>query len=93
MARYECRVSRPNALGRMPYKLPPYHTAIQEQVNARPDVTLKESRAWLLERHKVFASIKLIWGTFAQFRLTLKKDPARGGAKPTGRGPRPNRMP
>jgi hypothetical protein len=39
MARYECRVSRPNALGRMPYKLPSYHTAIQQQVNARPDLT------------------------------------------------------
>jgi hypothetical protein len=67
MARDECRVSRPNALGRMPHKLPPYHTAIQQQVNARPDVRLKESRAWLLETHEVFASIKLIWGPSLSF--------------------------
>ena len=85
------RAARPQRC-HVPRKLAPYHTAIREQVKARPDATLKELRAWLLETHKVSASIKLIWETLAQLRLTLKKDPARGGAEPTGRGPGPNRM-
>jgi transposase len=76
----------------VPRKLAAYHTAIREQVKARPDATLQELRAWLLETQKVSASIKLIWETLAQLRLTLKKDPARGGAEPSGRCPGPHRI-
>jgi transposase len=76
----------------VPRKLARYHTVIQEQVKARPDATLKELRTWLLETHEVSASIKLIWKTLAQLRLTLKKDPARGGAEPIGRCPGSNGM-
>ena len=85
------RAARPQRC-HLPRKLAPYHTAIQAQVKARPDATLEELRTWLLETHKVSASIKLIWETLGQLRLTLKKDPARGGAEPTGRCPGPNRM-
>jgi transposase len=76
----------------VPRKLAAYHTAIQERVKARPDATLAELRTWLLETHKVSASIKLMWETLAQLRLTLKKDPARGRAEPSRRCPGPHRV-
>jgi transposase len=68
------RAARPQCC-HVPRKLAAYHTAIQEQVNARPDASLAELQAWLLETHKVSASIKLMWETLAQLRLTLKKRP------------------
>jgi transposase len=71
----------------VPLKLAAYHTAIQEQVKARPDATLAELQAWLLETHKVSASIKLMWETLGQLCLTLKKRPCRGGTEPNGRCP------
>lgn len=70
------RAARPQRC-HVPRKLVPYHTAIQEQVKARPDATLAELQAWLLEAHKVSANIKLMWETLAQLRLTLKKDKPR----------------
>jgi transposase len=85
------RAARPQCC-HVPPKLAPYHTAIQEQVKARPDTTLAELRTWLLETHKVSASIKLMWETLVQLRLTLKKDPARCGAEPSGRRPGPHRV-
>jgi transposase len=85
------RAARPQC-GHVPPKLAAYHTAIQEQVKAQPDATLAELRALLLETHKVSASIKLIGETLAQLRLTLKKDPARGGAEPGRRCPGPHRV-
>jgi hypothetical protein len=54
-------------------------------VKARPDATLEELRTWLLETHKVSASTTLMWETLGQLRLTLKKDPACGGAEPARR--------
>ena len=59
----------------VPLKLIDYHTAIREQVQAQPDMTLEELRAWLLETHKVSASTTLVWETLAQLDLTLKKRP------------------
>lgn len=59
------RTARPQCC-HMPRKLAPYHAAIQEQMKARPDATLAELRTWLLETHKVSASIKLIWETLVQ---------------------------
>ncbi len=69
----------------VPPKLSDYHTAIREQVAAKPDATLAALRTWLLETHKVSVSVTLTWETLAQLRLTLKKDLARGGAEPRGR--------
>jgi transposase len=85
------RVARPQCC-HVPRKLAAYHTAIREQVKARPDATLQELRAWLLETHKVSASIKLIWETLAQLRLTLKKRPCtrRSRTERTLRRPAPN---
>jgi transposase len=68
------RTARPQRC-HVPCKLAPYHSAIQEQVKARPDATLEELRVWLLDTHKVSASRKLIWEVLAQLRLTLKKRP------------------
>ena len=84
------RAARPQRC-HVPRKLTPYHTAIQEQVKARPDATLAELRAWLLETHKVSASIKLIWETLAQLRLTLKKRPCMQRSRTERTSPRPAR--
>ena len=82
------RAARPQRC-HVPRKLAPYHTAIQEQVKARPDATLEELRTWLLETHKVSASIKLIWETLAQLRLTLKKRPCTRRSRTDRTLPRP----
>ena len=73
----------------VPRKLTAYYAAIREQVKAQPDATLEELRTWLLETHKVSASSTLMWETLGQLRLTLKKDPARGGTEPARRCPGP----
>jgi len=59
----------------VPRKLTGQLTAIEEQVKARPDATIAELRAWLLETHKVSASNTLVWETLADLDLTLKKRP------------------
>ena len=60
-------------------KLAPYHHAIRAEVVRRPDVTLEEVRAWLLETHGVAASLGLMHNTLIRLGLTLKKSP--GGQK------------
>ena len=60
-------------------KLADYHAAIAAEVARRPDVTLEELRAWLLETYQVTASLGLIHKTLAGLGLTLKKiGPGRG---------------
>ena len=49
------------------------------QVARRPDVTLEELRAWLLENHQVAASLGLMHKTLVRLGLTLKK--SRAGRK------------
>ena len=49
------------------------HAAILAQVASRPDATIAELRAWLLETHKVSASTGLINKTLAALDLTYKK--------------------
>jgi hypothetical protein len=49
--------------------------AIEAQVSNRPDATIAELRAWLLETHKVSASTGLINKTLAALDLTFI-DPA-----------------
>jgi transposase len=60
-------------------KLALHHEAITAEVARRPDVTLDELRAWLLETNKVTASLGLMHKTLARLGLTLKK--SRGGRK------------
>jgi hypothetical protein len=44
----------------VPRKLAESHTAIREQVKARPDATLEEPRAWPLRTHsKTLAQVRL----------------------------------
>jgi hypothetical protein len=47
--------------------------AIEAQVSNRPDATIAELRAWLLETHKVSASTGLMNKTLAALDLTFKK--------------------
>jgi hypothetical protein len=57
-------------------------------VTSRPDATIAELRAWLLETHKISASIGLMNKTLAGLDLTFKKRARIGGppmAVETGR--------
>ena len=61
---------------RQTLKLADYHAAIAAEVARRPDVTLEELRAWLLETYQVTASLGLMHKTLARLGLTLKKNRA-----------------
>lgn len=76
----------------VPRKLTAQFTALKERVEARPDATIAELRAWLLETHKVSASTTLVWETLAHLNLTLKKRPCmpRSRAARMSRSPAPN---
>jgi hypothetical protein len=49
------------------------YPAIEAQVSSRPDATIAELRAWLLETHMVSASTGLMSKTLAALDLTYKK--------------------
>ena len=57
-------------------KLSELYPAILAQVTSRPDATIAELRAWLLETHKVSASTGLMNKTLAALDLTFKKNPS-----------------
>ena len=61
---------------RQTLKLADYHAAIAAEVARRPDVTLEELRAWLLETYQVTASLGLMHKTLARLGLTPKKSRA-----------------
>src|SRR5690348_674230 len=44
-------------------KLAGWHAAIGAEVVRRPDITVRELQGWLLETHKVSASMGLLWST------------------------------
>jgi hypothetical protein len=54
-------------------KLSGLFPVIEAQVASRPDATIAELRAWLLETHKVSASTGLMNKTLAALDLTFKK--------------------
>ena len=54
-------------------KLSGLYPAIEAQVSRRPDATIAELRAWLLETHRVSASAGLMNKTLAALDLTFKK--------------------
>jgi transposase len=58
-------------------KLSGLHAAVLAQVTRRPDATIAELRAWLLETHKVSASTGLMNKTLTGLDLTLKKVSSR----------------
>ena len=60
-------------------KLAAYHEAIAACVARRPDATIAELRAWLLETHGIAASTGLMHNTLVRLGLTLKK--SLGGRK------------
>lgn len=57
----------------IPPKLAGFHGRIQEQIAARPDLTLEELKRWLAAEHQVPASVSLLSKTLRQLNLTLKK--------------------
>jgi transposase len=62
-------------------KLSELYPAILSQVTSRPDATIAELRAWLLETHKVSASTGLMNKTLAALDLTFKKNPSTPPSK------------
>ena len=62
-------------------KLSGLYPAILAQVTSRPDATIAELRAWLLETHKVSASTGLMNNTLAALDLTFKKSPSTPPSK------------
>ncbi len=62
-------------------KLIELYPAILAQVTSRPDATIAELRAWLLETHKVSASTGLMNKTLTALDLTLKKNPSTPPSK------------
>ena len=73
-------------------KLGGLHAAIEAQVANRPDATIAELRAWLLETHKISASAGLMNKTLAALDLTFKKSrstpPSRRAASTAARATR-----
>lgn len=67
----------------VPPKLLAQDEAIRAKLKAEPDLTLAELRAWLRDEHQVSISPRGIWKTLRRLDLTRKKDPARGGTKPS----------
>lgn len=59
----------------VPRKLTGYLAAIEARIAAHPDATLAELSAWLVQEHKVSASIGLLSETLREMQLTLKKRP------------------
>lgn len=72
-------------VNRQTFKLAAYHEAILAEVARRPDATLEELRAWLVETHGVAASVGLMHNTLRRLGLTLKKsrDGRRSRSAPT----------
>ena len=62
-------------------KLIELYPAILAQVTSRPDATIAELRAWLLETHKVSASTGLMNKTLTALDLTFKKNPSTPPSK------------
>ena len=72
----------------MASKLGGLHPEILAQVTSRPDATIAELRAWLLEAHKVSASVGLMNKTLAALDLTYKTGSDRRPACSGRNGPR-----
>jgi transposase len=70
-------------------KLSGLHPAILAQVTSRPDATIAELRAWLLETHQVSASTGLMNKTLTALDLTYKKSPSTRPSKHVRVWPRP----
>jgi transposase len=64
--------ARPQRCHMVP-KLSSLYPAIVAQVTSHPDATIAELRGWLLQTHKVSASIGLMNKTLAVLDLTFKK--------------------
>jgi len=69
-------------------KLAALYGALRERVAARPDATLAELRAWLLETHAVSVSDALLCKTLGELGLTLKKSPCGRPNRAALRSPR-----
>jgi transposase len=81
------KTARPQRCHVVP-KLSSLQPAILAQVTSRPDATIAELRAWLLETHKISASTGLMNKTLAALDLTFKKSLSMLPSKPVRTLPR-----
>jgi transposase len=63
-------------------KLDPHGAYLQGLIDADCDITLAEMQAKLLEKHGLKAAIGTLWKFLDQRGLTVKKNCARGRARP-----------
>jgi len=57
----------------VPLRLAPLTSALRAEIDARPDVKLRELRSWLDSAHGVRVSHPVLWKVVARMGLTLKK--------------------
>ena len=72
--------------GHRPYALAGEREWLLRRIAEKPDLTLRALRAELADRG-LKVSYFAVWNFFAHEGVTFKKKPARGRARPAGRGP------
>ncbi len=55
-------------------RLAPFTNALRAQIDAHPDVMLRELRSWLESTHGVRVSHPVLWKVVARLGLTYKKN-------------------
>jgi transposase len=68
------------------------HEAVRAQVAAKPDATMAELCAWVMQEQGVAISLASMWATLSRLGLTLKKSPARRRTGTSRRGGSPRRL-
>jgi transposase len=76
----------------VPPKLLAQHEAIRLKLQAEPDLTLAELRAWLRDEHQVSISPRGMWKTLRQLDLTRKKRPSMPRSRTVPTSPRRARI-
>lgn len=60
----------------VPARLVAHEAALRAKLEAEPDLTLAELRAWLGKEHKLPVSVRVIWKTLRRLGITRKKRPS-----------------
>lgn len=60
-------------INHVPAKLTAHEAALRAKLQAEPDLTLAELRAWLAKEHKLSVSVRVIWKALRRLGITRKK--------------------
>jgi len=74
---------------RMRKLTPDQEAALAAHIKNRRGTTLMQLQSWLLAEHGVKLSTGAMWHAVRRLGLSFKKTPARGRARPAGRGGTP----